>query len=201
YRKEIKTLADIKGLKMRIGGFAGKVLERLGGVPQNIPAGEIYQSLEKGTIDAAEWVGPYDDQKLGFNKVAPFYYYPGWWEGGPQLDFFINQKAWDALSAENKAIVENATAHAHVVMQARYDGRNPTALKQLVGAGTKLRPFSNDVMNAAFKTSMEVYAELNDKNPEWKKIYADYDKFRAEQNLWFRFTEANFDRFMQNQKL
>jgi TRAP-type mannitol/chloroaromatic compound transport system substrate-binding protein len=177
------------------------VLERLGGVPQNIPAGEIYQSLEKGTIDAAEWVGPYDDQKLGFNKVAPFYYYPGWWEGGPQLDFFINQKAWDALSAENKAIVENAAAHAHVVMQARYDARNPTALKQLVGAGTKLRPFSTDVMNAAFKASMQVYSELNDKNPEWKKIYADYDKFRAEQNLWFRFTEANFDRFMQNQKL
>ena len=86
YRKEIKSLADIKGLKMRIGGFGGKVLERIGGVPQNIPGGEIYQALEKGTIDAAEWVGPYDDQKLGFNKVAPNYYYPGWWEGGPQLD-------------------------------------------------------------------------------------------------------------------
>ena len=85
YRKEIKSLADIKGLKFRIGGFGGKVLERIGGVPQNIPGGEIYQALEKGTIDAAEWVGPYDDQKLGFNKVAPYYYYPGWWEGGPQL--------------------------------------------------------------------------------------------------------------------
>jgi len=83
---------DIKGLKFRVGGFAGKVMERMGGVPQNIPGGEIYTALEKGTIDAAEWVGPYDDQKLGFNKVAPFYYYPGWWEGGPQLDLFINQK-------------------------------------------------------------------------------------------------------------
>ena len=201
YRKEIKSLADIKGLKMRIGGFAGKVLERLGGVPQNIPAGEIYQALEKGTIDAAEWVGPYDDQKLGFNKVAPYYYYPGWWEGGPQLDFFINDKAFNALSAENKAIVENAAAHAHTVMQARYDARNPTALKQLVGAGTKLRPFSQPVLAAAFKQSMAVYAEIGAKNPDWKKIYADYDKFRAEQNLWFRFTEATFDRFMQSQKL
>ena len=132
YRKEIKSLADVKGLKFRVGGFAGKVLERMGGVPQNIPGGEIYQALEKGTIDAAEWVGPYDDQKLGFNKVAPFYYYPGWWEGGPQLDFFINEKAFDALSAENKAIVESAAADAHVVMQARYDARNPAALKQLV---------------------------------------------------------------------
>jgi TRAP-type mannitol/chloroaromatic compound transport system substrate-binding protein len=201
YRKEIGTLADIKGMKMRIGGFGGKVLERIGGVPQNIPGGEIYQALEKGTIDAAEWVGPYDDQKLGFNKVAPFYYYPGWWEGGPQLDFFVNQKAYEGLSAENKAIVEAAAAEAHVVMQARYDGRNPAALKQLVGAGTKLRPFPTDVLNAAFKAANELYEELNTRNETWKKVYADYAKFRADQNLWFRFTEATFDRFMQAQKL
>ena len=201
YRKEIKSVADVKGLKMRIGGFGGKVLERIGGVPQNIPGGEIYTALEKGTIDAAEWVGPYDDQKLGFNKVAPFYYYPGWWEGGPELDFFINQKAFDALSPENKAIVEAAASHAHVVMQARYDALNPNALKQLVGAGTKLRPFPADVMNAAFKEAMALYEELNAKNESWKKIYADYSKFRADQNLWFRFTEATFDNFMQKQKL
>ena len=146
-------------------------------------------------------MGPYDDQKLGFNKVAPYYYYPGWWEGGPQLDFFINQKAFDALSAENKAIVESASAHAHVVMQARYDALNPAALKQLVGAGTKLRPFPADMMAAAFKEAMGLYSELSAKNPEWNKIYADYSKFRADQNLWFRFTEATFDRFMQAQKL
>ena len=201
FRKPITSVADMKGLKFRIGGFGGKVLERLGTVPQNIPGGEIYQALEKGTIDAAEWVGPYDDQKLGFNKVAPFYYYPGWWEGGPQLDFFINQKAYDALSAENKAIVEAAASVAHVEMQARYDAKNPVALKQLVGAGTKLRPFSNDVMAEAFKQSLGLYEELNSKNEDWKKIYADYSKFRADQNLWFRFTEATFDRFMQSQKL
>ena len=201
YRKEIKSLADIKGLKMRIGGFGGKVLERIGGVPQNIPGGEIYQALEKGTIDAAEWVGPYDDLKLGFNKVAPNYYYPGWWEGGPQLDFFINNKAFEALSPEYKAIVEAAAAQAHSDMQAKYDARNPAALKQLVGAGTKLRPFPKDVMNAAFKEAMALYEELNAKNENWKKVYADYSKFRAEQNLWFRFTESTFDRFMQEQKL
>ncbi len=201
YRKEIKTVADIKGLKMRIGGFAGKVLERMGAVPQNIPGGEIYTALEKGTIDAAEWVGPYDDQKLGFNKVAPFYYYPGWWEGGPQLDFFINQKAYDALTPEYKAIVEAAAAVAHTEMQARYDAKNPDALKQLVAAGTKLRPFSNDVMALAFKESMALYSELSAKNPKWKKVYEDYSKFRADSNLWFRFTEATFDRFMQSQKL
>ena len=201
YRKEIKSLADMKGLKMRIGGFGGKVLERLGSVPQNIPGGEIYQALEKGTIDAAEWVGPYDDQKLGFNKVAPFYYYPGWWEGGPELDFFINNKAFEALSPEYKAIVEAAASQAHVVMQAKYDALNPNALKQLVGAKTKLRPFPTDVMNAAFKAAMGLYEEISAKNENWKKIYADYSKFRADQNLWFRFTEASFDKFMQEQKL
>ena len=201
YRKEIKSLADIKGLKMRIGGFGGKVLERIGGVPQNIPGGEIYQALEKGTIDAAEWVGPYDDLKLGFNKVAPNYYYPGWWEGGPELDFFINNKAFEALSPEYKAIVEAAAAQAHSDMQAKYDARNPAALKQLVGAGSKLRPFPKDVMNAAFKESMALYEELSAKNENWKKVYADYSKFRAEQNLWFRVTESTIDRFMQEQKL
>jgi TRAP-type mannitol/chloroaromatic compound transport system substrate-binding protein len=201
YRKEIKTVADMKGLKFRVGGFAGKVIERMGGVPQNIPGGEIYQALEKGTIDAAEWVGPYDDLKLGFNKVAPYYYYPGWWEGGPQIDFYINQKAYNALSSENKAIVEAAAAEAHVVMLARYDARNPAALKTLVAGGTKLRAFSNDLMADAFRHSMELYGEISAKNPDWKTIYADYSKFRADQNLWFRFTEATFDRFMQTQKL
>jgi TRAP-type mannitol/chloroaromatic compound transport system substrate-binding protein len=201
YRKEIKSMADVKGLKIRIGGFAGKVMERIGAVPQNIPGGEIYQALEKGTIDAAEWVGPYDDQKLGFNKVAPNYYYPGWWEGGPQLDLYVNDKAWAALSAENKAIVEAAASHAHVVMQAKYDALNPNALKQLVAGGTKLHRFSKDVMDGAFKAALELYAEIGGKNPNWKKVYDDYAKFRADQNLWFRFAEAGFDDFMQSQRL
>ena len=201
YRKPVASMADMKGLKFRVGGFAGKVVERMGGVPQNIPGGEIYQALEKGTIDAAEWIGPYDDQKLGFNKVAPNYAYPGWWEGGPQLDFFINQKAFDALTPEYKAIVEAAATYAHVDMQAKYDGRNPAALKNLVSSGTKLFRFPKDVMELAFKESMALYAEISDKNPNWKKVYADYAKFRADQNLWFRFAEAGFDDFMQSQKL
>jgi len=201
YRKEIKSLADIKGLKMRIGGFGGAVLARIGGVPQNIPGGEIYQSLEKGTIDAAEWVGPYDDLKLGFNKVAPNYYYPGWWEGGPQLSLYVNTKAYEGLTPEFKAIVEGAAAQAHIDMQARYDARNPAALKQLVGAGTKLFRFPKDVMDGAFKEAMALYSELNASNPAWKKIYEDYAAFRRDANLWFRFTEAGFDDFMQAQKL
>ena len=201
YRKPIKSLADLKGLKMRTAGFAGKVMERMGVVPQALPGGEIYQALEKGVLDAAEWVGPYDDQKLGFYKVAPYYHFPGWWEGGPQLDFFINQKAWDALNPEYKAMVESAASHAHTEMQARYDARNPLALKQLVAAKTELVQFPKPVMDAAFKHSMDIYSELNEKNPAWRKIYTDYAKFRADQNLWFRFTEATFDRYMQSVKL
>jgi TRAP-type mannitol/chloroaromatic compound transport system substrate-binding protein len=201
YRKEIKSVADIKGMKMRIGGFAGRVFERLGGVPQNIPGGDIYPSLEKGTIDAAEWVGPYDDEKLGFNKVAPNYYYPGWWEGGPQLVLYINTKAWETLSPEYKSIVESAASHAHIDMQAKYDAKNPAALRRLVASGTKLHRFPKDVMEAAFKTSNEVYAELVGKNANWKKVYEDWVKFRNDQVLWFRFAEAGFDDFMQSQKL
>jgi len=201
YRKEIKSLADIKGLKMRIGGFAGKVLERIGGVPQNIPGGEIYQALEKGTIDSAEWVGPYDDEKLGFNKVAPFYGYPGWWEGGPQLDFYVNSTAFNGVSAEYKAVVESAAALAASDMLAKYDARNPAALKRLVGGGAKLFRFPKDVMEGAFKESMALYSELNASNPTWKKVYDDFSAFRRDANLWFRFTESGFDDFMQQQKL
>jgi TRAP-type mannitol/chloroaromatic compound transport system substrate-binding protein len=201
YRKEIKSPADLNGLKFRVGGFAGKVMTKLGAVPQMIPGGEIYQALERGTIDAVEWVGPYDDEKLGFQRVAPFYYYPGWWEGGAQLDLYVNKAAFNALSPEYQAIVTAAASHAHTVMQAMYDVRNPQALKRLVAGGTKLEAFPRSVMDAAFKASMELYQELNDTNPRWKKIYEDYAAYRRDANLWFRFTEARFDSYMQAARL
>jgi TRAP-type mannitol/chloroaromatic compound transport system substrate-binding protein len=201
YRKPIKSVQDIKGLKFRVGGFAGRVIERMGGVPQQIPGGEIYTALEKGTIDAAEWVGPYDDLKLGFAKVAPFYYYPGWWEGGAELDLFINDKAYNSLSPANKAIVEAAAASAHSDMQAKYDARNPAALKALIGQGVKVLPFPKDVMELAFKESIALCNEISTKNANWKKVYTDYSAFRKEQNLWFRFAEGSYDTFMQRQKL
>jgi TRAP-type mannitol/chloroaromatic compound transport system substrate-binding protein len=201
YRKEIKSATDLNGLKMRIGGFGGRVLSKLGGVPQNIPGGEIYQSLEKGTIDATEWVGPYDDLKLGFHKVAPYYYYPGWWEGGAQLSLYVNTTAFNSLSAEYKALVRQAASDAHVVMQARYDARNPGALKQLISEGAKLNRFPRDVMDAAFKASREVYAELNDKNPNWKKIYADYSRFLADQYQWTPIADGSYDQYMAGQEL
>ncbi len=201
YRKEIKSVEDMKGLKFRVGGFAGKVTSRLGAVSQNIPGGEVYQALEKGTIDAAEWVGPYDDQKLGLNKVAPIYHFPGWWEGGPQLDLYVNTRAYNGLSAEYKAMLECAAAYAHTEMQAKYDARNPVALQQLVAGGARLVPFPTPVLAAAFKASMDLYGEISASNPAFRKIYDDYTAFRRESNRWFRFTEARFDSFMQQQRL
>ncbi|TVT48184.1 MAG: twin-arginine translocation signal domain-containing protein [Denitromonas halophila] len=200
FRKEIKSVKDLDGLKFRVGGFAGKVMSKLGTVPQQIPGGDIYPSLEKGTIDAAEWVGPYDDEKLGFQKVAQFYYYPGWWEGGPSLSLYINQDKWKALPDEYKAIVEAAAAEANVDMMAKYDAKNPDSLKRLVAGGAKLRPFPRDVMDACYKAAQEVYAETTAASPAFKKIYEHMVKFRDDQNLWHSVSEGNFDRFMQTRK-
>ncbi len=200
--KEIKSVADLKGLKMRMGGgLFGEAMAKLGVVAQNMPAGEVYQALEKGTLDATEFVGPYDDEKLGFNKVAPFYYYPGWWEGGAELEFFAGTKAYEALSAENKAIVDTATQVAARDMTAKYDALNPTALKRLVAAKTQLKPFSKDVMDAGFKASMEVFAAHEEKSPEFKKIHQDMRAFQRDQLLWSRFSEFRYDSYLTTVKL
>ena len=196
FRKEVKSLADMKGLKFRIGGFGGVILERIGVVAQNIPGGEIYTALEKGTIDAAEFVGPYDDEKLGLHKIAKFYYYPSYWEGGGQVTMQVGTKAWEALPKDYQAIFEMACAEAHTDMQAKYDSRNPVALKRLVGAGVQLRPFPKDMADAVFKAASEVYAELSEKNQKWKKIYTSYAKFRDDGILWSRFSDGAYDNYM-----
>ena len=196
FRKEINTVDDMKGLKFRVGGFAGVVLSRLGVVPQQIAGGDIYPSLEKGTIDAAEWIGPYDDEKLGFQKVAKFYYYPGWWEGGPALHTIVNQKAWDALPPDYKAALEAACEEGNSWMMAKYDAGNPLALRRLVASGTQLKPFPRPVMEACFKVAQEVYAETGGKNAEFKKIHDAYFGFQRDQISWFRVTENTFDDFM-----
>jgi TRAP-type mannitol/chloroaromatic compound transport system substrate-binding protein len=196
YRKEMKSPADWKGLKMRIGGFAGKVIEKMGAVPQQIAGGDIYPALEKGTIDAAEWVGPYDDEKLGFNKVAKNYYYPGWWEGGPQLVTMCNTAEWNKLPKDYQNILEAACWEANTWMVAKYDAQNPAALKRLVGGGTQLRAFSKEIMVASYKASLEVYKEASEKSPAFKKIYESMVKFREDQLLWFRVAEKGFDDFM-----
>jgi TRAP-type mannitol/chloroaromatic compound transport system substrate-binding protein len=196
FRKELKTVADMKGLKMRIGGFAGAVMSKLGLVPQQIAGGDIYPALEKGTIDAAEWVGPYDDEKLGLYKVAKNYYYPGWWEGGPELDLFVNTKAWEALPKDYQAVLEAACHEANVDMVAKYDAVNPAALRRLVAAGVQLRPFPREIMLASWKAANELYTETSASNPRFKKVYDQWVKFRDEDILWFRVAEQNFDTFM-----
>jgi TRAP-type mannitol/chloroaromatic compound transport system substrate-binding protein len=195
FRNEIKTVEDLKGLKFRVGGFAGQVLQKLGVVPQQIPAGDIYPSLEKGTIDAAEWVGPYDDEKLGFNKVAKFYYYPGWWEGSAQVSFYINQGEWAKLTPEYKAIFEAAAAEAHVLTQAKYDALNPAALRRLVAGGAQLRPFSREIMQACWKAAHDLYDETAAANPRFKKVYDSWRPFRGDQFQWFRVAENTYDNF------
>jgi TRAP-type mannitol/chloroaromatic compound transport system substrate-binding protein len=197
FRKEIKTVDDLKGLKMRIGGFAGQVLTKLGLVPQQLGAPDIYPALEKGTIDAAEWVGPYDDEKLGFNKVAEYYYYPGWWEGGPQLSAYINTNSWATLSPENKSIVEAACGDANGWMAAKYDAQNPGALRRLVANGTKMRPFTKEIMTACMKAANELYDETAAKNANFKKIYESMRAFRDEQLQWFSVAESTYDNFVQ----
>ena len=202
YRKEIKTVADLKGLKFRMGGgLFGEAMQKLGVVPQNMPAGDVYQALEKGTLDATEFVGPYDDEKLGFNKVAPFYYYPGWWEGGAELEFFINAKAYAALPAEFQAIVDAATTVAARDMTAKYDAFNPIALKRLVAAKTQLKAFPKEIMDAGYKASMEVFAEHEAKSPEFKKIHQSMREFQRDQILWNRFSQFRFDSYMATVKV
>ncbi len=195
FRKEIKTVADLKGLKFRIGGTGGLPLQKLGVIPQQIPGGDIYPALEKGTIDAAEWVGPYDDEKLGFYKVAKNYYYPGWWEGGPELDVFVNIKAYNDLPKEYQSVLQAACAEANIDMLAKYDAVNPPALKRLIANGVKLQPFSNDIMAACYKATQEVYDDIATKNAKFKKIYEPWKAFKATEIEWFSIAENRFDNF------
>jgi TRAP-type mannitol/chloroaromatic compound transport system substrate-binding protein len=196
FRKEIRTAADLQGLKMRIGGLAGQVMAKLGVVPQQIGGGDIYPALEKGTIDAAEWIGPYDDEKLGFNKVAPFYYYPGWWEGGAQLLAYVNKAKWEALPKSYQAVLAAACHLGDNDMQAKYDARNPAALKRLVAAGAQLRPFSQEILDVSFKAANEIFTDIGSKNAEFKKIYDQFVAFRNDEYLWWQVGEYTYDNYM-----
>ena len=199
FRKEINTMEDVKGLKMRIPGLGGRLFSAVGAVPQQIPGGDIYPALERGTIDAAEWVGPYDDEKLGFNKVAKYYYYPGFWEGGAALGWIVNNKAIDALSPEYRAIFLAAAHESNADMMAKYDARNGPALKRLIAGGTIVKPFPRPVMEAFYKAALPMYAELSASNPNFKRLYDSYSAFQKDAVAWMRFTENTFDDFMAQQ--
>ena len=196
FRKEINSVADLQGVKMRIAGVAGEVMARLGAVPQQLAGGDIYPALERGTIDAAEWVGPYDDEKLGFNQIAPYYYYPAFWEGGLTIHFFINTQQYNSLPAEYKAALDAACKAANINMQALYDVKNATAIRSLVGKSVQLRPLPRDIMDAAYKATFQLYDEYSEKYPAWKKIYPQWKQFRESTYDWFRVAEYNYDSYM-----
>jgi TRAP-type mannitol/chloroaromatic compound transport system substrate-binding protein len=201
FKREIKDVADLKGLKFRTGGMGGQVLAKLGVVTQQLPAGEIYSALEKGTIDAAEFTVPADDEKLGLNKVARYYYYPGWNEGCAALGFQANLKAYNALPEAYRYALQAATAEANTWMQARYDALNPAALKRLVQGGAVLRPFPQSVLEACFKANQELMAEASARSAAFKRMYEHMLAFQRDQVAWFRVAEDSFDSFVGRQKI
>jgi len=200
FRKEIKSLDDIKGLKMRIGGFAGTIMAKLGAVPQQIAGGDIYPALEKGTIDAAEWVGPYDDEKLGFVKVAKYYYYPGWWEGTSQGHNIMNLDKWNALPKHYQAAIDSASRDTFTWITGKYDALNAPALKRLLVSGAMLKAFPQEVLEACYGAANEIYADLSKTNPHFGKMYASMTAYRGEALPWFQVAELSFDSFMMRMR-
>ena len=200
FRKEIKSMEDFKGLKFRVGGFAGTIIAKVGGVPQQIAGGDIYPALEKGTIDAAEWVGPYDDEKLGFVKVAKYYYYPGWWEGTGQGHNIMNMEKWNALPKHYQAAIETASYDTFTWVTGKYDYVNPPALKRLLAAGAILKPFPQEVLEACYNAANDIYADLSKTNPHFNKMYTSLSAFRADSLAWNQVAELSYDSFMMRMR-
>ncbi|WP_413199157.1 TRAP transporter substrate-binding protein [Nostoc piscinale] len=196
FKKEIKTVADLKGLKMRIPGLGGQVMSRLGVNVQVLPGGEIYLSLDRGAIDAAEWVGPYDDEKLGLNKAAKYYYYPGWWEPGPSLDVLVNLNAWNKLPQEYQQILKAATLEANMNMLTEYDALNGAALSRLIAGGTQLTPYSQEILQAAQRIALEIYEENATKDTNFKQVYEQWKNFRQQVYNWNRVNELSYANFV-----
>ncbi len=196
FRREVKTLDDLKGLKFRIPGFGGEILARLGVIPQNIPASDVFSSLEKGTIDATEFVGPYDDEKLGLQAVAPYYYVPGFWEGSAGLSFYVNSEKWNTLPKQYQEAFATAAAEVNQWMTTKYDAENPKALATLTQNGAKLRSFSREILEAAYEVAQEIYKEESAQNPDFKKIYEHWSAFHNQEYQWFRVNENIFQQFM-----
>ncbi|MBO6574707.1 MAG: TRAP transporter substrate-binding protein [Rhodothermales bacterium] len=195
FRREISTLSDLRGLTMRIPGMGGRVMDRLGVTAQVLAGGDIYPALERGVIDATEWAGPYDDEKLGFYQVAPYYYYPGWWEPGPNLSFYVNRESWDALPAEYQAAIGAAAAEANVDMMSDYDAKNPPALQRLLDNGVELRQFSSEIMQAAHDASEELLQEEAARDPAYATMLDSYRRFMTQSNRWLGTSELSFNDF------
>ena len=199
FRKEINTVADLQGLKMRIAGLGGQVMAKLGVNVQVLPAGEIFQALQTGAVDAAEWVGPYDDEKLGLNSVADFYYRPGWWEPGSSLEINVNLDEWNKLPELYQVAISTAAVQANLVMLSRYEAANDAALRRLVEGGTQVREYSPEILNAAHAAWLELVDELSAKDADFKAIYEQWNGFRQTISNWNKTNEFSFTSFVYNQ--
>ena len=196
FKKEVQSLSDLNGLKMRIPGLGGKVMSRLGVNVQVLPGGEVFLALDRGAIDAAEWVGPYDDEKLGLNKAAPYYYYPGWWEPGATLELQINKSQWNKLPPEYQQVIKSAAMEANLDMLSKYDALNRNALQSIISSGTKLVPYSKEILQAAQKASLDIYEENSSKDASFKEIYQQWNEFRSLISQWNKINELSFANFV-----
>lgn len=184
FRRTLESAADLRGLKMRIPGLGGKVMDQLGVAVQVLAGGEIFPALERGAIDATEWVGPHDDLKLGFHRVAPHYYYPGWWEPGPHLAFYVGEAKWQALPSEYQHMLAMASRRAAQAMLTRYDAHNPAALQRLVSEGADLRPFPDDLMQRAREAAQQLLADEAARDATYRRVYEHWSAFRAAAFAW-----------------
>jgi TRAP-type mannitol/chloroaromatic compound transport system substrate-binding protein len=196
FRKEIASVTDLQGLKMRIPGLGGQVMSKLGVTVQTLPGGEIFQALQTGAIDAAEWVGPYDDEKLGLNKVAQYYYYPGWWEPGTTLEAQINLSEWNKLPPAYQAAIATAAQEANAVTLSRYESRNNEALQRLLDSGVQLRRYSDEVLSAAEQASFALYDEFAAKDADFKAVFESWKQFRDRVFAWNKLNEGSFESFV-----
>ncbi|MBK8979409.1 MAG: TRAP transporter substrate-binding protein [Planctomycetes bacterium] len=192
FREPVTSLGDLRGLRMRIPGLGGQVMDRLGVSVQVLGGGDIFPALERGAIDATEWVGPSDDEKLGFFRVARHYHYPGWWEPGPNLSFVVNRVAWDALPVVYREAFETACQQAAATMQRRYDAANPPALERLLAQGVDLRPFPADVLRAAREASESLLADEAARDPVYRRILDGWRRFRDASFRWFGTAELAY---------
>jgi TRAP-type mannitol/chloroaromatic compound transport system substrate-binding protein len=199
FRKEIQTVADLKGLRMRIPGLGGATLAKLGVEPQQLSGADAAAKLASGEIDAAEWVGPFDDLALGFHKSAKYYYHPGWWDGCGTVHLFVNLDKWNGLPRPYQAAVTAAAAYINAIMQARYDATAPAALATLVAEGAVLRTFPKDVLDACFRAAGEVIAEKSAESAMFRRILESWKPFRRGQVSWFQYAELSFDSLMASE--
>ena len=195
FKQEINTLADLQHIKMRIPGLGGRVMEQLGVETALLSGGDVVEALKTGLIDAAEWIGPHDDEILGLNQVADFYYYPGWWEPGTTSELLVNRAAWDELPLMYQEILRTATYEANSVMLSQYEVLNQAALARLVAGGTQLRAYSEEILVAARNVAFELYEEIASKNILFREIFENWKKFRRDIYQWNRFNELTFTRF------